>query len=211
MELSEYLKHLYNYWKWLIVGMVIGSLALGSVAYFSADAYRANVAIFINRSAEGANAQYFTYEGYYAQQTAAQYAKTVLELLGTNEIISRAAEFAGLPTDDSSIMSFKGAVETEQNAPQLILVSVTMPERSQASDFAEGLSQAVANRSAELNQNGDQDLIIEQVDDHPTVVLVRPALWLYSAIGAALGLVAAVVATVLWVYIKSQRYAKKQA
>ena len=207
MELFTYFKYLITYWVWLVVGMVAGGVVAGSIAATAADAYMASVSIYVQKEAAPPNANYFTYEGYYAQQTAAAYTETALKLLENDEIVKRAAESAGLPTDVGSIAGLKGNVVSKLEAPQLIKIDVTMPSRDQAAGLAEGLSQAVRTRTAEINRTGDASLSIEQVNQEPYVILVRPLIWLYVTVGVITGLILSALAAAFWTYLR-HHYAK---
>lgn len=207
MELFAYFKYLITYWVWLVVGMVAGGVVAGSIAATAADAYMASVSIYVQKEAAPANANYFTYEGYYAQQTAAAYTETALKLLENDEIIQRAAESADLPTDVGSIAGLKGSVVSKLEAPQLIKIDVTMPSHDQAAGLAEGLSQAVRTRTAEINRTGDASLSIEQVNEEPYVILVRPLIWLYVTVGVIAGLILSALAAAFWTYLR-HHYAK---
>ena len=207
MELFTYFKYLITYWVWLVVGMVAGGVVGGSIAATAADAYMDSVSIYVQKEAAPPNANYFTYEGYYAQQTAAAYTETALKLLENDEIVKRAAESAGLPTDVGSIAGLKGNVVSKLEAPQLIKIDVTMPSRDQAAGLAEGLSQAVRTRTAEINRTGDASLSIEQVNQEPYVILVRPLIWLYVTVGVITGLILSALAAAFWTYLR-HHYAK---
>jgi capsular polysaccharide biosynthesis protein len=206
MELFDYLKFIASKWLWLVVGTVIGALAAGSIAYTAVDEYRASVSMYVQRAPDASNDNYFTYEGYYAQQVAVSFTDTALELLTNDEIIKRAAENAGLTHDVNSINQIKGAIVTKKDAPQLIKVDVTMTNRDEASRLAEGLAQAVSSRTSEIhNAGGDAKLTVAQINERPFVVLERPLLWLYAIVGALLGLIGALLAATLWEYLRHQR------
>lgn len=200
MELFAYFKYLFTYWVWLISGLIIGGVIAASLAISAPDAYLATVSIYVQKEAAPPNTNYFTYEGYYAQQTAAAYAETALKLLANDEIVKRAAESANLPTDIASIASLKGGITSKMEAPQLIQIEVVMPNRDQAAGLAEGLSQAVRTRTAEINKTGDASLTIEQINEEPYVVLVRPLVPLYATVGAIAGLLLASIAAAFWTY-----------
>ncbi len=186
----------------MVSGLLIGAIAAAAIAYTTPDAYLATVSIYVQKEAAPPNANYFTYEGYYAQQTAAAYTETALKLLENDEIIKRAAESANLPTDVNSIATLKGNITSKLDAPQLIQIEVTMPKLEQAAGLAEGLSQAVRTRTAEINKTGDASLTIEQINQDPYVVMVRPILWLYATVGAVIGLILAAIAAAFWTYIR---------
>ncbi len=208
MELIEYLRHLYRYKIWLLVGVIIGGLVGGILANSAKDQYQAATSLYIQRKTEAPNSQYFTYEGFYAQQTAVNFTDTAIKLLMTDEIISEAAKLAGYEKTPQQIGALKGSIVVKKDAPQLITVRITQPSRDQADNLATGLSQAIKQRTIDLNQYGDSSLSIEQVESTPLVNLVRPSVVIYTVIGAFVGLIFAMMASALWAFIKAQRRSK---
>lgn len=205
MELFVYVKYIIKYWLWLAIGLMAGVAIAVGVAINTPDAYQATVSIFVQKEAAPPNANYFTYEGYYAQQTAASYAETAQQLLKNDEIVKRAAQTANLSTDVKSISTIKKRIITELESPQLIRVDITMPQRDQAFELAEGLSQALKSRTSELNKTGDASLSTEQVNEDPFVVKVRPLAWLYGVVGGLAGLVLSTVLVAGWIYFQHNR------
>lgn len=205
MELIEYIRHLYRFKMWLLAGIIIGGLVGAVFANSAKDQYQASTSLLIQRKADQPNSQYFTYEGFYAQQTAASYADTVIKLLVTDEIIAEAARLAGYEKTPQQISALKSFIVVKKDAPQLISVRITQPTYDLANKLAAGLSQSIKQRTVDLNQYGDSSLSIEQVESEPLVRLARPSVLIYSAAGALVGLVLAIMASAVWAFIRAQR------
>jgi len=205
MELIEYLRFLYKYWLWLLVGLLVGAGIGSSYAYMQKDAYRASLSLLVQRQPDSMTTQYYTYDGFYAQQTAAAFTDNALKLLTNDAIVSRAAQMAGLPTSEGNIAKLKSAITVKKDASQLLQLSVVLPERQDAAAFSSGLAASLRDRTTELNQEGDKKLAVDAVNTAPYVVLVRPWMLLYGLVASVLGLLLAVAVAGCWAYVHHHR------
>lgn len=203
MELIEYLRFLYRYAVWLVIGLIIGGALGAGYAVTQKDAYKATLSLFVQRQTDASGqTPYYTYDGYYAQQSAAAYTDNAIKLLTNDEIVTRAAKQANLYSGESSVNNLRGAITVKKDAPQLISLSVVLPKHDDAANFTSGLADALRTRTTELNQDGDKKLAVDPVNTQPFVVLVRPLLPLYAAVGAGLGLLLAIAVAALWAYTR---------
>lgn len=208
MELIEYLRFIKRYIWWLLAAAVVG-IALGlTYSYIQKDAYKATMSLFVQRQpdASTSSTQYYTYDGFYAQQTAAAYTDNALKLLTSEEIISRAAKEAGLPSDAKSVAALRGTIATKKDAPQLIQLAVVMPNKDDAAAFTQGLATSLKARTTELNQEGDTRLAVDPVNPQPFVILVRPLWWLYGLAAGFFLLLVTLVVTAAWDYTRHHRH-----
>jgi capsular polysaccharide biosynthesis protein len=205
MELIEYLRFLYRFWLWLVVGAVVGVVIAAGYAYIQKDAYRASLSLLVQRQPDSTTTQYYTYDGYYAQQTAAAFTDNALKLLTNDAIVMRAAQSAGLSTSEANVAMLKSAITVKKDASQLLQLSVVLPSRQDAAAFSSGLASALRDRTNELNQEGDKKLAVDAVNGTPYVVLVRPWVLLYAIVGAVLGLLLAAASAGMWAYALHHR------
>lgn len=210
MELFEYLKHLYRYRFLILAGLLVGSLAGFYLAASTPETYQATTSLYIQRKTQEPSDEYFTYEGYYAQQTAINHTDTVFRLLGSDEIIKQAAIKAGQEGTVAQTQALRGNITPFKASPQLIRVTVTQPTSEDAASLANGLSETIKQRTIELSQFGDQDLSIDQIEDQPMVLTILPSKVNYAAIGGLVGLVLAIMSSTLLVYLQYQRQQKPQ-
>lgn len=209
MELIEYLRFAFRYWRWLALGLIVG-LGIGAgYAYLQKDSYRATLGLFIQRQPDASafSTQYYTYDGFYAQQTAAAYTDNALKLLTNDEIVRKAAKRANLRADEKSVASLKGTILAKKEASQLIQLSVVLPRRDDAAAFSVGLAEALKDRTNQLNQEGDKRLAVDTVNTEPYVIMERPSPTLFGAAGALLGLLITIMLAAGWHYTKRHRRA----
>jgi uncharacterized protein involved in exopolysaccharide biosynthesis len=207
MELIEYLRFLLKYWTWLVVGLAVGAAIGLGYAYTQKDMYRATISLFVQRQpdASSSSTQYYTYDGFYAQQTAAAYTDNAIKLLTNDEIVTKAAQRAGLPTNEGSVAGLKSSIVAKKDAPQLIQLSVLLAKHDQAAAFSIGLAESLKARTNELNQEGDKRLAVDPVNTTPFVVLERPILFLYGLAGGVLGLLLSIIVAGGWEYARHHR------
>jgi capsular polysaccharide biosynthesis protein len=205
MELIEYLRFLYRYWLWLAIGLVAGGAIGVGYSYLQKDSYKASLSLLVQRQPDPSNTQYYTYDGFYAQQTAAAFTDNALKLLTNDAIVSRAADSAGLSTSEGNIAALKSAITVKKDASQLLQLSAILPARQDALAFTSGLAAALRDRTTELNQEGDKRLVVDAVNATPYVVLVRPWMLLYGLIASVLGLMIAIAMAASLAYVRHHR------
>jgi hypothetical protein len=193
----------------LALGLIVGLGSGVGYTYLQKDAYRATLGLFIQRQPDASafSTQYYTYDGFYAQQTAAAYTDNALKLLTNDEIVTKAAKRANLPSDERSIAGLKGSILAKKEASQLIQLSIVLPKQKDAAAFSVGLAEALKDRTNQLNQEGDKRLAVDTVNTEPYVIMERPSPTLFGAAGALLGLLAATVLAAAWHYVKRHRRA----
>jgi uncharacterized protein involved in exopolysaccharide biosynthesis len=204
MELRNYLDFLWRYRLSLLGALVLGSLLGGSYAATRDETFQAVQSLYVQRQPDNSTTQYFTYEGYYAQQVAASYTDTALKLLTSDEILRRAAENAGMATDVRSLSRLRSAIVGKKDAPQLIKVTTTLESEQNATRFSHGLAEALKSRTAELNRTGDSRLTIDSVNSQEYVSTVKPPLPIYAIAGAILGFLSMLCGLALYHYIRDR-------
>jgi uncharacterized protein involved in exopolysaccharide biosynthesis len=202
MELREYFRFIRRFAYIIVAGIVLGSVVGSLYAMSRPEHYQSVMSLFVRRQTEVANIQYFTYEGYYAQQSAAAYTENALKLISNDEILRRAAKIAGMGQESADIQQIRGAIVSKKDAPQIIKLTVTMPTKDGVTRLTNGVAQALKTRTDELNQAGDNKLSIEPVNSEPIVMQVKQSPLLYGVAGSILGLLGTLVGCALWWYAK---------
>lgn len=183
MELKDFIKVLAKSFKaQLVVGLIFATAAYISV-FIVPPKYKASATLFVTRQAEEVNDSYFTYEGYYAGQTAEKYTDTVLGLLKSLDMKRKALENLGKPFTDADLAKLDKSIVVKRVGPQLIYFSVTSGDSKYAQDIWLLLARSVITQSAKLNVMGDGRLSTDIVDERPIVseVVRNPIIFFVGA------------------------------
>lgn len=203
MELREVLLVFRRYARALALAAGLFGLAAFAVSSSLPVKYQAATTVFVKRQAGPESASYFTYEGYYAQMTASEYANTVVGFLKSDDILKRALEIVERPSDQKALGEVRNAVFAKKIAPQLVFLTVTRRDQSEARGLASALVQATQERSNLLNQTGDRGLSIDTLNPNPIVKTLKPQPLLNAAVAVTGGLLLALLAAFLFEYLRA--------
>ncbi len=187
MELKDFIKVLSKSFKAsLTLGLVFAAIAL-VFAFMVPNKYKASANLFVTRQAEQPNDNYFTYEGYYAGQTAEKYTDTVIGLLKSPEMKRKALEVLGKPFTNTDVISLERNIVVKRTGPQLIYFSIIGMDSNYVQEVWMSLARSVITQSTQLNVMGDAGLSIDIVDEKPIVSKVTANPFTLSAGAFLLG------------------------
>ncbi|MBI2414725.1 hypothetical protein HYV31_02710 [candidate division WWE3 bacterium] len=202
MELKELLTHIKNNWRILAGSTLIGLLVGLGVFYFVPVGYRAVGSIFVARESEFSRKADYTYEGYYALQTAKNYAKTLIGILESVDIRKTALEIMGVPITENTLREARRNVSIKEAAPQLVSIQVKDKDFVKASEYWKTLSAEALKTSDKLNMRGDEKINLIVMDGSPVVYKAFHNIWVDMWAGIVLGLVFGVVVISFKEYLK---------
>lgn len=153
----------------LLAGSVIVGIILGAAIYYLPHKYSATGSFFVTRSTEPNTSEFFTYEGYYGQQTALSYTNTVIALLGSPDIRKTALSNLGIPVNEKTLRTFGRNIQTKKAGPQLITMTIRNENPEQALNLWNETSKVLILTAADINQNGDPNLHISTLLDKPVI------------------------------------------
>jgi len=185
MELNKLIK-LIKKSKAGLLGFAVGGLAVAVVIYVLSDKYISTGSFFVTRAAVNNN-QFFTYEGYYSQQVALSYTNTVVALLGTTDIQSRALAELGIPINETNLRKYSKYIKATKSGPQLVTLTVKGNTYDSSKQLWEALSNKLLDANQRLRSNGDEKLNIAKVSPIPVVKKEFRSLWINIPVGALLG------------------------
>lgn len=164
MELKELFKFLKKYKASLFVwGLVFGFV--GALFYYLLPPkYVASGSFYVTRAIEPVTEE-FSYEGYYAQQSALSYTKTFMGLLESVDSRSKALDKLNLEVTSRTLRKYGRQVRVKSVAPQLLSFEVKDDSPDAARNFWLTLSDVSLEESQRLNMNGDSLLRIIPVSD----------------------------------------------
>lgn len=181
MTLARYLKALRRWWPIVVLCALVGlGLGYGS-ALLMPKSYEAQTTIFVNVS-ESATVQDLQMGEQFAQSRAASYAA-----IGTSSEVLR-------PVSDEVGDDVEDAV-TVTNAPNTATLSVTAedPDPQRAAEIAQGVSESLVERAADLEGSSapDESPVQLSIMDEAEVSLApaSPSPSMNSLVGVVVGLV----------------------
>lgn len=172
MELKALLKVIGKYKKQILVLSLFLSALIALVSSYIPVSFRASATIYVKRQVEKGTPDYFTYEGFYSQQTAEKYTNTVVGFLNSNDIRRQALERLNLPSTQRTLEQLNQNIIVKKPAPQLISLQVVGESEGSAENLWEALAQTTIERVSLLNQTGDQQISIDIVNPKPLVEVI---------------------------------------
>lgn len=153
----------------LIVGFAAGLIAL-VVSLILPPSYNATSTFYVKRGITYTSATYFTYDGYYASQTAERYTDTVVGFLRSVDVRAQALTSIKQPVSSQTLGKLEDSVVVKKVGPQLVTMTVSGRDPQVVKDLWNALSKATLNRSSDLNRSGDSRLSIDVVGENPIVL-----------------------------------------
>ncbi len=167
MELAEIIKILKKNITTVAVIALLGTV-IGVLVYVIPPRYISTGSFFVTRTVESSQA-YFTYEGYYSQQTAAAYTNTAAALLESVDLRTKALELAKIDPSEKNLRKYAKYIDVKKKAPQLITLTVKEMTKERSSQLWNSLAQTLITSSEGANRLGDQNLKIVKISDNPVV------------------------------------------
>ena len=168
MELKDLLKKFKKYKTLLLVFTVMG-ISIGFVLGYFTEKYSATGSFYIGRKIDPNQSRFFTYEGYYGQQTALSYAKTAVELVSSPDVKKQTLEKLNIEVTDTTLREFGNLIRIKKVGPQLITVTVKGSTEEKAAKMWVLLADSFLETAEILNLQTDPELKIIKVSPLPIV------------------------------------------
>lgn len=183
--------------------LVLASLFSGMLGFFYPRTYTAVGSFFVTRTAENRSNEYFTYEGFYSQQSALSFADTVIGLMESVDMKKKALVSLNIVPDENSLRGANRRIRVRKAAPQLVTLQVKGRSLTQARDLWLALSGATLQTIDELKSSGDASVRVTSLQETPVVREGYRSALLNLGIGAALGFLTALISVSFWSYVNS--------
>ena len=186
MELREIIKKIKKNRK-IVITSILGGLLLGILFYTLPSRYISSGSLYVKRSIEPSEV-FFTYEGYYAQQSAQSYTNSFVALVESPDIQKKTLESIGTPITDKNLRKLNRLVKVKKMGPQVISVKVIDKDYDYSEKVWVALTKSVIETSKELNESGDKNISVSTISEKPLVEETYKSIYLYSLAGTMLGL-----------------------
>ena len=186
MELKDILKKVRKY-KIFLVLFAIAGFSAGALFYNIPPKYISSGSFYIKRGVNPEK-EYFTYEGYYAQQTALAYTNSVVALIESPDIKKKVLEEMKIPVNEENLRKLNRVVRVKKTGPQIILVTVKDENYDTSTKMWGKLAESLISKTNEINKNGDESLSISLVSEQPLVRETYKSFYLFALVGSVIGL-----------------------
>lgn len=163
---------------WWVLGLLIVTGASLIVVNKLPGSYKASGLFFVTREPDSATKNYFTYEGYYAGQTAERFTDSALGLIKSLSFKQLALVRSGFPSDAAAVKKLSNSTVSQKVGPQILAVSVVSenPEKSKA--LWQALAAQAVTAVADLNKAGDMQVSLQVLSSTPLIedVSLKPIL-----------------------------------
>ena len=190
MELKELLRIINKHRRAIYIYVTLGVM-MGVLIFFLPSKYVSTVSFYIKRAAD-ANTSFFTYEGYYGQQTALSYTNTVVGLLESVDIQSKALNKLNIQVNEVSLRRYAKHIKAKKSGPQLVALTVKGNTFSESKKLWEAVADELITVNQQLNVNGDDKLNVSKISAQPVVKKENKSLWLNIPAGILLALCAGI-------------------
>lgn len=201
MEIKDIYKKLTKHKTNLLLSLLTGAL-LGIIFYFLPSKYVASGSFFVNRKTS-AESDFFTYEGYYGQQTALSYTNSILSLMESIDIKRMVLESNKMPLNSKNMNVLNRIISVKKTGPQVISLVVKGKTYEEAKRLWNSVSNVTMAATYEINRNGDENLSISPVSPQPLVGLPYKSVYLYGIVGTLASFTVASFFICLKEYFKS--------
>lgn len=205
MEINLLIKLIKKFNKITTFSMIIGAL-LGLVIYLLPDSYLASGSIYVGRVADK-NTGFFTYEGYYSQQTAIAYSNSVLALLQSTDLVKDTLVFLEKPVNDYNLWQLKKDIVVKKAGPQTQVINITTKGTSQA-DAIKTWNIVYSNLdkyTSQINTQSDPALQIYKISEVPVIKKEFKSLPLFVLFGVVSGFCFALTVILGKYYLKEDK------
>jgi capsular polysaccharide biosynthesis protein len=169
MELKNIIKTIKKHKSYLIVSSTVGLII--AIGYLLLPVkYYAVGSIFIGRSID-VSFRYFTYEGYYGQQTAVSYTNTVASLLESPDVAKQTLQLLNQPVNQDTLKKLKRDLTIKKASPQSQIITITVKSNTsnKAKETWNALTSAISNTTTTVNNKSDPYMQIVKVSPEPLI------------------------------------------
>jgi len=167
------IRELYLFFKAYIKLMLLTGLAFGALGvaafYFYPQTHVATGSFFVSRAAQSGSPDYFTYEGFYSQQSALSFTETVIGLMESVDIRKAALATLGSSPTEESLRRVAKITRVKKAAPQLITLQVKEKSPVAAGSTWLALSSATLAAVDKIKASGDLALQVSLLQETPVI------------------------------------------
>ncbi|HNU76543.1 MAG TPA: Wzz/FepE/Etk N-terminal domain-containing protein [bacterium] len=185
MEFREIFKKIRKNRQVLALCALIG-LITGVLIHFLPSNYTASGSFYITRKEDNSES-FFTYEGYYSQQTASTYTNSVVALAESEDVKKQVLNKLDLPEDGYNIRKISKSMSVKKTGPQIINIAFKDKDLNKSKTIWETIADTLIDTSKEINRDGDGKLAVVKISEEPFIKQFYKPLLITSVAGILVG------------------------
>lgn len=205
MELKELINNITAQRSKLFMFCVLGALAGVVAFYLIPQTYDAIGSFLVQRRVEETKSGYFSYEGYYAQQTSRDYANNLAILMESPDIKRKALEVLDLPITEKNLRNLERHLSVKKSDAAVVTLTATANSPKEAEDTWNAVADSTLNLSMEINAKNDNLITVNEVSTTPVIKPSFKNVYLDFVIGAGIGFMVFVAGLYINSYLKEQK------
>jgi capsular polysaccharide biosynthesis protein len=186
MEFKDLVKTLKKN-KSVPIAASFAGLALGMLLYFLPSKYISSGSFYVSKKTDKSYG-FFTYEGYYAQQSALAYTDSVVTLTKSTDIKKSVLEKTNQSINEKNLRKLNKSVKIKKAGPQIIALEVIGKKYETAENTWIKFAESLIEKSNEMNKNGDENLMVKPISDKPLTRKIYKSPWVFGTAGFLAGM-----------------------
>jgi len=163
------------------------------------------MSLYVKGQREAPSQDFFTYAGFYSQQTAKEFTDTVIGLSKSGDIARKTLEIMERSSDTESIREINAALSVRKTAPQLVTLTIVKVDAEEAGKIVSALVRAVSEQVIELNEESGIQVKVASVGSTPIVEEQKPSVILNTLVVSLVGLTLSFVVISVKEYLKEEK------
>ncbi|OGC49599.1 hypothetical protein A2W32_05520 [candidate division WWE3 bacterium RBG_16_37_10] len=166
-----------------LIGVVIGIASF----FIIPQKYVSSGSLFVTRQIEKNTNEYFSYEGYYAQQTAQFYTNSLTGLVESIDVKSSTLDKMNVPVTEYTLRELSRNLKVKKTGPQLINISIKGYTFENAAERWKSLVDSTLESIQKINEKSDPMINVSKVAETPITKEEYRNVFLNTILGASVG------------------------
>ena len=172
----------------ILTATILGIL-IGSIAGFFTNNTKITGSFYVGRKTQNVDEVTFTYEGYYGQQNALSYTKTVLALLESQDIKFQTLNTLQIKQNVKNLNTLSRKISVKNPGPQIITITIKGANQEETRNIWDSYTNVLLGNIKYLNQKSDPNLSLTPINSEPVVLNYSKPIAIYAiSMGLLLGL-----------------------
>ena len=187
MEFKVMLEILKKNIRFILMYSFTGALIGITAFFFIPQKYISSGSLFVTRQIEKNITEYFSYEGYYAQQTAQLYTNSLTGLVESVDVKSETLKKMYVPVTEYTLRELSKNLRVKKTGPQLVSIIVKGHSYENSQEMWNSLVNATLESVQKINEKSDPMINVSKVAETPITKEEYRNVFLNVTIGTLVG------------------------